>query len=162
MRMLWRGLLAGGRVFRQSPGLAAGVAVTIGLGLGGCLAIIGLLHEGLLAALPYHDPSGVVVLQNTGKYYFEGRMPEGLVSPFMSIPDFRDVQAQARSLSGIGGADMGTGLVRGGERPRPVSRLLVTEKLLPLLGPRGWSRPSCFARSRWRCPAVCLQCSSPP
>ena len=132
----WRALVRGTRVFRRSPALAAGVAVTIAVGLGGCLAILGLLQNSLLAQLPYHDASRLVVLNNTGKYYFEGRMPEGLESELLSMPDFRDVEAQSGMLSGVGGSRACTGFMRGGERPIPVWRLLVTGKLMPLLAAR--------------------------
>jgi predicted permease len=123
------------RIFRRSPGLAVGVAVTIAVGLGGCLAILGLLQDSLLAELPYQDASRLVVLSSTGKYHYEGRMPEGLESRLLSEPDFRDLQGQARTLSVVGGWRTCSGFMRGGQRPIPVWRLLVTEKLMPLLAP---------------------------
>lgn len=123
------------RVFRRSPGLTAGVTLTLGVGLGGCLAIVGLLHDRLLAEWPFRDPAELVLIENTGKYYFEGRLPDGLVSPWLSGPDFEDLSVQTRSLAECGAAVTYTGFMLGGDRPRPVSRVLVTPRLMTLLAP---------------------------
>jgi len=45
MGELWREISFGLRQFRRSPGLAASVALTIGLGAGANLPVFALLHE---------------------------------------------------------------------------------------------------------------------
>jgi putative ABC transport system permease protein len=136
MRGLWRDLLVSLRLFRRSPGLAAGVAVIIGLGVGGSMAIFALLYSGLVPPSPFRDPSRLVVVENTGRYYFGGHIAEGLASPYVSVPDYRDLESQVRTLSQVGAAVSYSGIMRGGDRPRPVWRTLVTPRLLPLLAPR--------------------------
>ena len=64
----WRELLFGLRQFRRSPGLAAGVALTIGLGVGANLAIVALLSDVFFPATPYREPSRLVMVENTGQY----------------------------------------------------------------------------------------------
>jgi predicted permease len=135
MRGLRHDLAAILRLFRRSPALAASVATTLGLGVGGSMAIFALLHDGLLPPSPFRDPSGLVILENTGRYYFEGRIPEGRASPSLSVPDYHDLESQARTLSHIGAMVTYAGVMRGGDRPRPIWRILVTARLLPLLRP---------------------------
>ena len=136
MREWWRDVVVSLRVLRRSPGLAASVAVTIGIGVGASLAIFGLLHDSLIGQSPFADPGGLVVVQNTGRYYYEGRMTEGLASPFISGPDFADIEHQVRTLSAIGAAAQFSGVMTGGDRPRPVWRTLVSPQLMPLVGAR--------------------------
>ena len=50
MAELWRECIFGFRQFRRSPGLAASVAVTIGLGVGANLAVFALLSDVFLPA----------------------------------------------------------------------------------------------------------------
>src|SRR5512135_102013 len=133
---LWRDLLVCLRMFRRSPGLAAGVAVTIGLGVGGSLAIFGLLHSGLIAPSPFRESSRLVIVGNTGRYYMQGRMAEGQESDQLSMPDYRDIEAQTQTLVQVGNVATFSSVMSGGDRPRHVSRSFVTPKLLPLLAPR--------------------------
>jgi putative ABC transport system permease protein len=135
MGAFWRDFLFSLRLFRRSPGLAAGVAVTIGLGVGGSLAISGLLRGGLIAASPFRDSANLVIVENTGRYHFGGFFKEGLLSPYVSIPDYEDLEAQAKTLSQVGASTANTGIMTGGDRPRPIWRTLVTAKLLSLLAP---------------------------
>ena len=58
MAELWREFIFGLRQFRRSPGLAAGVALTIGLGVGANLAIVALLCDVFLPPTPYRDARG--------------------------------------------------------------------------------------------------------
>ncbi|MEW5983500.1 MAG: hypothetical protein AB1806_14195 [Acidobacteriota bacterium] len=93
MRNLWNEITTGARVFGRSPGLAAGVAITIGLGVGTSLAIVALLQDTLIGRSPFADPASLVVVENTGSYYYEGRVSEGLASPRISVLDFTDIEA---------------------------------------------------------------------
>jgi predicted permease len=133
---LWREILFGLRQFRRSPGLAAGVALTIGLGVGANLAIVALLSDIFFPATSYRDPSRLVMIENTGQYFFGGGVPEGLSDPQLSMPDFEDVRNGQRSLSAVGGfKDDHITVLTGGERPRAVCRIFVTPGLFEALGP---------------------------
>ena len=79
------------RQFRRSPGLAAGVALTIGLGVGANLAIVALLSDIFFPAHALPRVSRLVMVENTGPYFFGGGLPEGLSDPQLSMPDFEDV-----------------------------------------------------------------------
>ncbi len=133
---VWCEILFGLRQFRRSPGLAAGVALTIGLGVGANLAIVALLSDIFFPATPYRDPSRLVIVENTGRYFFGGGVPEGLSDPQLSMPDFDDVRGGQRSLSAVGGfKDDHITVLTGGERPRAVCRIFVTPGLFEALGP---------------------------
>jgi predicted permease len=132
----WREILFGLRQYRRSPGLAAGVALTIGLGVGANLAIVALLSDIFFPATPYRDASRLVMVENTGPYFFGGSVPEGLNDPQLSMPDFEDLRAGQRSLAAVGGyRDDHVTVMTGGERPRAVCRIFVTSGLLAALGP---------------------------
>jgi putative ABC transport system permease protein len=132
---LWREILFGLRQYRRSPGLAAGVALTIGLGVGANLAIVALLADVFYPATPYRDASRLVMVENTGRYFFGGGIPEGLTDSRMSMPDFEDVRAGQRGFSSVGAfSDGHVSVLTGGERPRSVCRIYVTPGLFETLG----------------------------
>lgn len=133
MGELWRELLFGLRHLRRSPGLAASVAVTVGLGVGANMAVLALLGDVFLPRTPYRDAGQLVVLENTGPYTFGGSLPQGLEDDRLSFPDFQDVEAGQRSLAAIGGFTEGIAVLTGGERPRAVSRVLVTPRLMDVV-----------------------------
>lgn len=140
MRDIWSDLLVSARVFKRSPALAASVAITIGLGVGASLALLGLLQDTLIGQSPFRNHDDLVVIDNTGRYYYEGRMSEGLASPHISGPDWVDIEAQSRALSAVAAVAHFSGVMRGGDRPRPIWRMLVSPRLFavvdarPLLG----------------------------
>jgi putative ABC transport system permease protein len=136
MHDIWRDILISARVFRRSPALAASVAITIGLGVGASLAILGLLHDTLIGKSPFRNPDGLVVIENTGRYYYEGRVSEGLASPLVSASDWADIEAQSRTLSAIGAVAHISGVMTGGDRPRPIWRTLVSRRFFAAIGAR--------------------------
>jgi putative ABC transport system permease protein len=132
---LWREILFGLRQFRRSPGLAAGVALTIGLGVGANLAIVALLSDIFFPSTPYRDSSRLVMVENTGPYFFGGGVPEGLTDPRMSMPDFEDFRAGQRGLSSVGAfSDGHVSVLTGTDRPRSVCRVFVDQGLFQTLG----------------------------
>jgi predicted permease len=133
MRDVWTDLLIGARLFRRAPGLAAGVALTIGLGVGAGVTILGLLHDTLVGQSPFHDPGGLVVIENTGRYYYEGRLSEGLASPRISGPDWESLESRCRTVSALGAFTEISGVLAGGDRPRPVWRTLVSPQVFAIL-----------------------------
>jgi predicted permease len=135
MRELWREFVFGFRQFRRSPGLAFSVALTIGLGVGANLAVFALLTATFLPRTPYRDAGQLVVVENTGPYFFGGSLPQGLSDTRLSFPDFDDVTTGQRSLAGFAGfSDGNVSVVTGYDRPRAVCRILVTPGLFETLG----------------------------
>ncbi|RPJ85276.1 MAG: hypothetical protein EHM13_01590, partial [Acidobacteria bacterium] len=124
------------RQFRRSPGLAASVAVTIGLGVGPNLAVFALLRDAFFPPAPYHEPGRLAIVQNTGLYYFEGSVPEGLESPMVSGPDFEDFSARQHVFEAVGAFVETTAVMGGIDRPRSVSRFVVTPTVLAALRPQ--------------------------
>jgi putative ABC transport system permease protein len=78
------------RQLRKSPGFTAIVVVTFALGIGANTAIFSVVYGVLLAPLPYHKGSRLVVLNETTPMV-------GNVS--VSYPNFLDWRAQSRSFS---------------------------------------------------------------
>jgi putative ABC transport system permease protein len=135
MRGSWREVLVGLREIRRSPGLAASVAVTVGIGVGANLAVFALLQDAFLPKTPFADPARLTIVENTGLYYYGGNLPEGLASSKLSGPDFRDVSDQQHTFSAIGGVlDGGIAVMGGLDRSRPVCRIFVTPTLFEVLG----------------------------
>lgn len=135
MGRFWREALFGVRQFGQSPGLAAATALTIGLGVGANLAIVALVADIFYPATPYADPARLVLLENTGPYFFGGTLREGLTDSRLSLPDLGDLRAGQRSFSALGAfADDHVAVLAGGDRPTSVRRIFVTEGLFDALG----------------------------
>src|ERR1700683_3124949 len=87
---LLQDLRYGARMLRKSPGFTAIVIVTLALGIGANTAIFSFVYGVLLAPLPYHDASRLVVLNETTPRV-------GIVS--VSYPNFLDWRSQSRSFS---------------------------------------------------------------
>lgn len=136
MRELCNDLLVSGRLFSRSPALAASVALAVGVGVGATIAIFALLHDMFIAASPFHDPGRILIIENTGRYYYQGRMSEGLASPKISGPDWMDIEAQSRTFAAIGAVAQYSGVMTGGDRPRPIWRTLASPQLFTVLGAR--------------------------
>ena len=80
------------RSFAKEPAFLAAVLVTLGLGIGGNVAMFGILDASLLRALPYQDPARLVL----GRVTYDGE-----VGNTVSGPDYFDYRAQATSLAGL-------------------------------------------------------------
>jgi putative ABC transport system permease protein len=78
------------RMLRKSPGFTAVAILTLALGIGANTAIFSFVYGVLLAPLPYHDASRLVVLNETTPRV-------GTVT--VSHPNFVDWRAQSRSFS---------------------------------------------------------------
>jgi len=136
MREIWKDVRVGARLFRRSPGLAASVAITIGVGIGASLAIFGLLHDALIGQSPFRDPDRLIIVENTGRYYYGGTFSEGVANPAVSWPDYTDIEAQRRTLAAIGALAESHSILSGGDRPRPVARTLVSPGLFAAIQAR--------------------------
>ena len=136
MREIWTDIRISARVFRRSPGLAASVAITIGIGIGASLAIFGLLHDTLIGRSPLRDPDRLIVVENTGRYYYGGSFSEGVPNPMVSWPDYTDIEGQRRTLAAMGALAYSHSVLTGGDRPRPVARTLVSPGLFAAIQAR--------------------------
>jgi len=87
---LLQDLRYGARMLRKNPGFTAIAVLTLALGIGANTAIFSIVYGVLLAPLPYHDASRLVVLNETTPRV-------GTVS--VSYPNFIDWRAQSRSFS---------------------------------------------------------------
>ncbi|MGD0306413.1 MAG: ABC transporter permease [Candidatus Acidiferrales bacterium] len=89
---LLQDLRYGLRMLRKSSGFTAIAILTLALGIGANTAIFSFVYGVLLAPLPYHDASRLVVLNETTPRV-------GMIS--VSYPNFVDWRAQSRSFSEV-------------------------------------------------------------
>lgn len=83
------------RGLAKSPGFTAITVLTLALGIGGSTAMFGLVSGVLLNSLPYRDADHLLAVWQAGRERNATRAP-------VSLPDFRDWQAQATtSVEGI-------------------------------------------------------------
>ncbi|HVS16554.1 MAG TPA: ABC transporter permease [Thermoanaerobaculia bacterium] len=80
------------RSFLKEPAFLVTMLLTLGLGIGGNVAMLGILEASLLRTLPYPDPERLVL----GRVTYEGR-----IGRTVSGPDFYDYRDQATTLSGL-------------------------------------------------------------
>ena len=65
---LWRNLRYAGRALRRRPGFAVIAILSLGLGIGGNVAVFGLMDRLLLTPLPVRDPEGLhLIRQSRGR-----------------------------------------------------------------------------------------------
>ena len=82
------------RNLRRSPGFTAVAALALAVGIGANAAVFSIVNGVLIRALPYKDPSELVVI-------FE-KIPGAPVEKFdFSAPDFEIFREAARSYSGM-------------------------------------------------------------
>lgn len=80
------------RSFVKEPVFLAAVLATLGLGIGGSVAMLGIVDASLLRSLPYVEPDRLVL----------GRVTyDGVVGNTVSAPDYFDYREQATSFEGL-------------------------------------------------------------
>jgi len=120
-----RDLRFAGRILAKSPGFAALVVSTLGLGVGFTTAVFSVAHGVLFSSLPYPEPHRLVYLWTHTK---DGRKP-------FSPPDFVELREQSSAfveLAAIQGDGLQTLSVDG--RPEPVRVRDVTPNFLTAYG----------------------------
>lgn len=134
MALLWSELGLAFRQIRHSPAVPVGIALAVGLGVGANLAVHTLLLDAFLPPGPYFGRDRLVIVENTGPYFYEGNVPQGRNNPLLSGPDFDDVASQQRSFAALGAFDdTQSAVVVGGDRPRLTCRIYVTAGMLDVL-----------------------------
>ncbi len=80
------------RAFAKQPAFLLTVLITLGLGIGGNVAMFGILEGSLFRALPYRDPDQLVL----GRVTYQGQRGNTV-----SAPDYYDVREQATSFASL-------------------------------------------------------------
>ena len=115
----------GARLLKKSPGFTVISVLTLALGIGATTAIFSVVYGVLLRPLPYHNPQQIVRLWEQGATGVRMRFAE---------PNFDDVRAQNRCLSGIAVFDSGLSTVtRHGDATR-VQATSVTRDFFDVMG----------------------------
>ncbi len=84
------------RALRKSPAFAATAILTLALGVGANAAVFSVVNAVLLRPLPYHDPDRIVTLASA-----VANQPLGFLHGLISLPDFRDWQAQSTAFEAM-------------------------------------------------------------
>ena len=120
IRFAWRSL-------RRTPGLTAAVVLTFALGIGANTAIFSVVNAMLIAPLPYHDASRLVVIWSDMTDAGYPRAP-------LSSPELNDLRAQTTLFDGIGAIWATTGTLTGDGEPEQLRTGLVTTNFFSVLG----------------------------
>jgi putative ABC transport system permease protein len=113
------------RSVRQRPGFTALTVTTLALGIGATSAIFSVLSGVLLRPLPYDRPDDVMMIHTR----LEGN-PRGE----LSLPEYRDLQEQAKSFTRVAAFSDGSLTLTGTGTPERLEAGFVTADALPLLG----------------------------
>jgi putative ABC transport system permease protein len=131
MQILRQDLRYGARMLAKKPLFTIVAVITLALGIGANTAIFSVVNAVLLRALPYHNPTQLVVLSTVAS---NGER-DGL-----SIPEVQDYQARMKSLDELAAFQTQSVNITGGERPDRVRGAFVSANffmvfnLAPILG----------------------------
>jgi predicted permease len=112
------------RGLARSPGFALVAVATLALGIGANTAIFSVVDATVLRPLPYGDPGALVDVQ------FARSDTHGAAS----IPDYRDLRDQARSLSELAGYHGDSAIMTGGPRPVQLGGIAASANIFRTLG----------------------------
>ncbi|MGD0300099.1 MAG: ABC transporter permease [Bryobacteraceae bacterium] len=127
MEELFQDVRYGLRMLRKSPGFAAVALLTLALGIGANTAIFSVVYGVLLRSLPYQDPGGLVVLNETTPRI-------GTVS--VSYPNFLDWRSGNRSFSQMAAVASVSFNLGGVDQPENINGEAVSPNFLSMLGVR--------------------------
>ncbi|HTS66189.1 MAG TPA: ABC transporter permease [Candidatus Acidoferrales bacterium] len=115
------------RTLRKSPGFTAVALFTLALGIGANTAIFSVVYGVLIQPLPFRDPAGLVVLNETTPRV-------GTVS--VSYPNFLDWRAQSRTFSAMAAVYGLHFNLAGASRPENIGALAVSPDFFSITGVR--------------------------
>jgi putative ABC transport system permease protein len=124
---LWHDLRWGLRMPARSPGLAAAVVLTLGVGIGAVTGIFNLVNGVLLQALPFREPERLVALHEK----IPGRMDRDI--PFCP-PDYLLLARQEEWFAKVGSYRNTAFEISGNGVPERVTGARVTASLFETLG----------------------------
>src|SRR5262249_33653656 len=113
------------RTLRKNPGFTCVALITLALAIGANTAIFSVVYGALLRPLPYRDPDGLIVLNETHPRI-------GTIS--VSYPNFLDWRAQNHVFSGMAvAAGVGYNLADIAQ-PETIAGQAVSSNFLSLIG----------------------------
>jgi putative ABC transport system permease protein len=115
------------RMLTKSPGFAIIAILTLALGIGANTAIFSVVYGALLAPLPYHDSSRIIVLNETTPKV-------GTVS--VSYPNFMTWREASHAFSQMAAVHQASFNLSGVSQPESISGEAVSPNFLSLLGVR--------------------------
>ena len=118
IRVSWRSL-------RRDPGFALVALTTLAIGIGATTAIFTVVNAVLLRPLPYPAPDRLVALWQVTRVSDRASV---------SVPNFRDWQADAHSFSAMATTRGGPTTVLGGDEPTRADAYLVGGDFFRVLG----------------------------
>src|SRR5215475_8959166 len=134
MRTLIQDLRYGMRTLLKNPGFTLIAVITLALGIGANTAIFSVVDPVLLRPMPYTEADRLVFLWSTMK-------SQGVPTSGTSMPDYREMRDQNRTLEGLAGFYYGDfNLSPAGGEPERVQGAYVTSnffnalKVSPALG----------------------------
>lgn len=123
------------RVFRSSPAIAAAVVASVALGVGANSAVYSLFDQFLWRPLPVPEPHRLVNLRSPGRRWGSVSSDRtGGVDSVFSYPLFRDIQREARLLSGVAGHRSSFANIGPPGDAVPGEALFVSGSYFPVLG----------------------------
>src|SRR5690348_4034298 len=133
MSVIARDIRFGGRSLRKHLGLSFIAVFALTLGIGLTTTMFSIVYSVMMRGLPYRDADRIVSV-------FEQNLARHAQRMDMSVHDYADLRAQARSFSDIGAFYSGTVNVSGAEKAERYMATWTTASMfdiagvLPLLG----------------------------
>jgi putative ABC transport system permease protein len=121
---LWQDLRYAMRMLRKNPGFAAVVVITLALGIGANTAIFSFVNAVLINPLPYPDSDRLVMISQTNNG----------TEISVSLLNFQDWQARAKSFEELGGVSWVTFNLTGVDTPQRLAGQAVTLNYFSILG----------------------------
>jgi len=94
METVFQDVMFGLRMFRKNPGFTAVAVMALALGIGANATVFSIANAFLYQALPFADSDRVLYISSVSQTTGRGRGE--------SLPDFRDIQAHAKSFDTMG------------------------------------------------------------
>lgn len=125
---IWQDVRFGLRMLRKSPGFTAVAVLTLALGIGVNTAIFSLVEAILFRPLPYPDSDRLVEINESH------RKDRRLASYGVSLPNFKDWQAQSQCFASLGVHEGWEFWLTEGEQVSRVRGRNVSWQYLPTVG----------------------------
>ena len=116
-----------GRVLRRDRGFTAAVVLTLALGIGANTAAFSIVNAVLLRPLPYRQPERLISVWTGPVSNPSDRNPA-------SLPDLRDWEGQARTVTGIAGYGFNRFDITGSNGDYQARAIQATRSLYDILG----------------------------